>query len=276
MRDQPASVAIIIVTYNSREEIAACLGSLIGQTDPFDATITVVDNASSDGTAEFVRREFPSVRVIDAGRNLGFSKANNLGIRATTSDYVLVLNPDTVAPPGGIPTLLRGLASHRDTAIAGPRLLNERGFPELSWGPPISPWGEFKQKVLSSLYHRKVRRVVRYVDRLSRKARDVAWVSGACMAIRRSDLEAVGLFDERYFMYTEDVDLCVAMRKHGRAILYIAQAEILHHRGRSAARNPNTARMRRQSHVAYYEKHQPAWAGLLKLYLRITRQPFGN
>jgi GT2 family glycosyltransferase len=267
------SVAIIIVTYNSKDEIAACIKSLVGHTHPFEATITVVDNASSDGTADLVRRQFPSVQVIDAGQNLGFSKANNIGIRATTSDYVLVLNPDTVAPPGGVQTLLRGLASHQDTAIAGPRLLNERGFPELSWGPTISPWGEFKQKILSTLYYRKVRRVVRYVDHLSRQPRDVAWVSGACMAIRRSDLEAAGLFDERYFMYTEDVDLCVAMRKMDRAILYIAQAEILHYRGRSAQRNPDTEKMRRQSHVAYYEKHLPGWAGLLKLYLRITGRP---
>ena len=269
-------VAIIIVTYNSKDEIAACLQSLVGHTDPFVATITVVDNASGDGTADLVRQQFPGVHVIETGQNLGFSKANNIGIRATTSDYVLVLNPDTVAPPGGVQTLLRGLASHQDTAIAGPRLLNERGFPELSWGPAISPWGEFKQKILSALYYRKVRRVVRHIDRLSRQSRDVAWVSGACMAIRRTELEAVGLFDERYFMYTEDVDLCVAMRKRDRAILYIAQAEILHHRGRSAARNPDTEAMRRRSHVAYYEKHLPRWAGLLKLYLRMSGRPIGD
>jgi N-acetylglucosaminyl-diphospho-decaprenol L-rhamnosyltransferase len=270
------SVAIIIVTYNSKDEIAACLQSLVGHTKPFEATITVVDNASTDGTADLVRRQFPSVQVIETGGNLGFSKANNIGIRATTGDYVLVLNPDTVAPPGGVQTLLRGLASHQDTAVAGPRLLNERGFPELSWGPAISPWGEFKQKVLSTLYHRKVRRVVRYIDHLSRQSRDVAWVSGACMAIRRADLEAVGLFDERYFMYTEDVDLCLAMRQRDRDVLYIAQAEILHHRGRSAARNPETEAMRRRSHVAYYEKHLPRWAGLLRLYLRLTGRPLGE
>ena len=93
--------------------------------------------------------------------------------------------------------------------------------------------------------------------RLSRQAREVAWVSGACMVIRRPDLEAVGLLDERYFMYTEDVDLCVAMRKRGRTILYVAGAEVLHHRGRSAARNPETERMRRKSQLAYYEKHLP-------------------
>ncbi len=141
---------------------------------------------------------------------------------------MLLLNPDTVAPPGAIQTLVRGLASHPDAAIAGARLLNERGFPELSWGPPLSPWNEVKQKFFSSLYHRKVRLVVRKVDKLSRMAREVPWVSGACMVIRRADLEAVGLLDERFFMYTEDVDLCVQMAQ--------ARPEgVVHRRRRSAA-----------------------------------------
>ena len=107
-------------------------------------------------------------------------------------------------------------------------MLNERGFPELSWGPPLTPWNEIKQKLFSSLYHRKVRRVVRKVDKLSRQAREVPWVSGACMVIRRADLDAVGLLDERFFMYTEDVDLCVQMAKRGRTSL-------VHRRRRSAA-----------------------------------------
>jgi N-acetylglucosaminyl-diphospho-decaprenol L-rhamnosyltransferase len=268
--DKRPSVAIIIVTYNSREEIGPCLESLVGHTDPFQATITVVDNQSSDGTADLVRAQFPGVQVIESGDNLGYSRANNVGIRATESEYVLVLNPDTITPPGGLQALLRGLALHQDVAIAGPRLLGDLGFPELSWGPPISPWGEFKQKVLLALYYRKVRRVVKWVDRMSRQARRVAWVSGACMAIRRADLEAVGLFDERYFMYTEDVDLCMAMGRRGRHVLYMAQAEILHHRGRSAGRNPATERMRRKSHLAYYRKHHPRWAGALALYLKAT------
>ncbi len=88
----------------------------------------------ADGTAEHVRRRWPSVQVIDSGGNVGFAKANNIGIRATESDYVLLLNPDTVAPPGAIQTLVRGLASHPDAAIAGARLLGPTGFPELSWG----------------------------------------------------------------------------------------------------------------------------------------------
>ena len=264
------SLAIIIVTYNSMQEIDACLHSLVGHTSPFPTTITVVDNKSSDGTAAHVRNGWPSVQVIDSGSNLGFAKANNIGIRATTSDYVLLMNPDTVAPPGAVQTLVRGLASNPDAAIAGARLLSESGFPELSWGVPINPWNELRTMIFSRLYLRKIRLLVRRMDKLSRSAREVAWVSGACMAIRRPDLEAVGLLDERYFMYNEDVDLCLAMRKRGRRVMYLAGAEVLHHRGKSAARNPDMERLRQQSHVAYYEKHLPLWAPLLRIYLKVT------
>lgn len=264
------SLAIIIVTYNSIEEIGACLRSLIGNTDPFPTTITVVDNASADGTAEYVRQTFPSVQVIDSGGNIGFSRANNIGIRATRSDYVLLMNPDTEAPPGAIQTLVRGLASHPEAAIAGARLLSERGFPELSWGAPITPWNELKRMIFSRLYHRKVRRFVRKVDKASRMAREVSWVSGACMVIRRPDLEAVGLLDERFFMYTEDVDLCIEMGKRDRKVLYIAGAEVLHFRGRSAAKNPQMERLRQESHLAYYDKHLRRWSPVLRLYLKAT------
>jgi N-acetylglucosaminyl-diphospho-decaprenol L-rhamnosyltransferase len=263
------SLAIIIVTYNSREEIDPCLESLVGHTAPFPTTITVVDNQSPDGTAAHVRERWsPAVQVIESGGNLGFARANNVGIRATDSEYVLLMNPDTVAPPGAIQTLVRGLASRPEAAIAGARLLGPTGFPELSWGPAIGPWNELKQKVFSGLYHRKVRAIVRKVDKLSRQAREVAWVSGACMVIRRADLVAVGLLDERFFMYTEDVDLCLQMRQRGRTILYIAGAEVLHYRGRSAGRNPQTQQLYRQSQIAYYEKHLPFWAPLLRAYLK--------
>jgi GT2 family glycosyltransferase len=208
--------------------------------------------------------------VIDSGGNLGFAKANNLGIRATDSEFVLLMNPDTVAPPAAIQTLVRGLASHPEAAIAGARLLSDTGFPELSWGGRVTPWTELKQMVYSRLYHRKVKRLVRQVDRASRQAREVAWVSGACMVIRRADLEAVGLLDERFFMYLEDVDLCLSMTKRGRAVLYIAAAELLHHRGRSAPKNPDLERKRQQSHIAYYEKNLPKWAPLLRVYLKAT------
>lgn len=272
----PDTVAVIIVTYNSREEIGACLDSVVGHTAPFPATVTVVDNGSADGTAAFVRERYPSVQLIQAGGNPGFARANNIGIRATTSEYVLLLNPDTVVPAAAIPTLLRALASDPDAAIAGPRLLNDRNFPELSYGPAFSPWSELGQMILRRLYQRKLRPVVRHIDRATRIGGERQWVSGACLAARRKDLEAVGLFDERYQLYLEDVDLCTMVRQRGRKVIFAPQAEVLHLRGRSAARNADTSRMRRRSHVAYYDKHLPHWAGLLRAYLRVTGKGTGD
>ena len=111
-----------------------------------------------------------------------------------------------------------------------------------------------------------------YVDlcvQMTKRRRTILYVAGACMVIRRADLDAVGLLDERFFMYTEDVDLCLQMRARGRTVLYVAGAEVLHHRGRSAARNPETERLYQRSHVAYYEKHLPLWAPLLRAYLKV-------
>jgi GT2 family glycosyltransferase len=263
-------LAIIIVTYNSVDEIDACLHSLVGHTSPFPTTITVVDNASRDGTADHVRKNWPSVQVIDSGGNLGFAKANNIGIRADEQRLRAVdesghRGAARCRPDAGART---GVES--DAAIAGARLLSESGFPELSWGVPINPWNELRTMIFSRLYLRKIRLLVRRMDKLSRSAREVAWVSGACMAIRRPDLDAVGLLDERYFMYNEDVDLCLAMKKRGRRVVYVAGSEVLHYRGKSAAQNPEMERLRQQSHVAYYEKHLPMWTPLLRIYLKIT------
>jgi GT2 family glycosyltransferase len=149
-------------------------------------------------------------------------------------------------------------------------LKDEAGFPELSFGWTISPLGELRQKIVGALYDMRLRPVVRTVDSWSRSAGEREWVSGAALLVRRTDLEAIGLFDERFFMYTEDVDLCVRLRARGRKIQFVPQSEIVHLRGRSAGRNPSTARLRRRSQIAYYEKHHPAWAPLLKVYLKLT------
>lgn len=265
------SLAVVIVSFNVRDELDACLESFVGHTHPFATTVTVVDNASSDGTPDMLRRKWPHVQLIETGLNLGFARANNIGIRASTSEFVLLLNPDTIVPPGSIQELVRALATRRDAAVAGPRLKDERGFPELSFGWTISPLGELRQKIVGGLHNRKVRQVVRMVDRWSRMPGEREWVSGAAVLVRRTDLEAVNLLDERFFMYTEDVDLCLSLRRRGRKVLYVPQAEIIHLRGRSAVRNPATQAQRRRSQIAYYEKHHPAWAPFLRLYLRFVR-----
>jgi hypothetical protein len=274
MHASSPSLAIIIVTYNSRDHIRDCLESVLRDTTLPGATITVVDNASPDGTANLVRESWPQVQVIDAGGNVGFSRANNLGVRATSGDYVLFLNPDTLASTRAIHTMLHALEGDAATAIVGPRLIDSDGLPEISWGPVISPWGEFRQKRLMSGYARRVPRLVEYVTTLSQRNRYVEWVSGACLLVRRKDLEAVGLFDERYFMYTEDVDLCIGVRDRGRNVRYVADAEVVHLRGGSARHNAETERRRRSSQLAYYKKHNPAWVPVLRAYLRLTGKPF--
>lgn len=265
----PTTLAIVIVSYNVRDDLDACLRSVVGQTAPLATTVVVVDNASTDGTVAMVRERWPGVQVVEAGGNVGFARANNLGIRATASEYVLLLNPDTIARPGAIATLVHALETQLDAAAAGPRLVDADGVPELSFGWTMSPWGELRQKVVGELYRRRVRTVVARVERLTRTAGAREWVSGACLAARRVDLEAVGLLDERYFMYAEDVDLCLRLRQRGRAVLFVPDAEIVHLRGRSAARNPATEQRRRESQLAYYAAHHPRWVPLLRAYLRL-------
>jgi N-acetylglucosaminyl-diphospho-decaprenol L-rhamnosyltransferase len=267
---EASSLSVVIVTHNSRGEIAACLGSVLAQTGSLATDVVVVDNASTDDTVAVVRGSFPSVRVIDVPQNAGFARANNLGAARARGAFLLLLNPDTVVRDAAVERLLGALEAHPDAAIAGPRLVDSAGDPELSFGPALTPWGELKQKTLLSLYNRKMGPAVSYVERATRSAGPRAWVSGACLLIRRADWDAVGGLDERFFMYTEDVDLCASVRARGRMVWFAPEAEVQHLRGRSAARNPETARLRRLSHIAYYDKHLPRWAGMLRTYLTVT------
>jgi GT2 family glycosyltransferase len=261
-------LSILIVTYNSRREIGRCLQSLIDTPPAFDHEIVVIDNASPDGTAAFVREHWPGVRVLDAGGNLGFGRANNLGFHQTFGDLVLLLNPDTVVRPGSVDTLLGALAARPDAAAAGPRLVERDGRAELSFGRMVSPLAEFRQKLLVAGHERHVAAISRMVERMTRAPRDVEWASGACLLVRRPDAEAAGLFDERYFLYLEDVDFCAALRARGRRILFVPAAEVLHLRGQSrrSARRA-TEQAYRRSQLAFYEKHHPGWAPLLRAYL---------
>ncbi len=126
-------LSIVIVTYNSRADIDRCLSSLVEHPAAIDHEIVVVDNASTDGTAADMRQRWTGARVIDAGANLGFARANNLGIQQTRGELILLLNPDTIAPAGSIDRLIAALDARPDAAIAGPRLVNGDGRAELSF-----------------------------------------------------------------------------------------------------------------------------------------------
>jgi N-acetylglucosaminyl-diphospho-decaprenol L-rhamnosyltransferase len=263
-------LTIVIVTYNSSGHIDACLRSLTAHPSLVDHEVLVVDNASADGTVELVRRNWPGVRLYEAGGNLGFAAANNLGIRQSSGELILLLNPDTVVPRGSIDALVGRLESRDDAAVVGPRLIDEDGRPELSFGAMIAPLSELRQKILVKGHARGIPLISTYVDRLTRDSREVDWVSGACLLVRRVDAEAAGLLDERFFMYTEDVDFCASIRARGRKVLFDADVEVRHLRGRSAMSNPTaTASAYRQSQLAFYGKHHPGLVGPLRLYLKL-------
>ncbi len=264
-------LAIVIVSYNSRRDLDDCLASLTQAPPRVTHEIVVVDNASTDGTPEHLRTRWPAIRLIEAGTNAGFSRANNIGIRATTSELVLLLNPDTLVAPGAVDALVRVLDDDSSAAIVGPRIVDGDGRAELSFGRMISPLAEVRQKILVRGHARALPGNSGRVDRMTRRSGPVDWVSGACLLIRRPDLEAVGLLDERFFLYTEDVDLCAAVRARGRRVLFAAGIEIVHRRGRSVASARSASeRAYRRSQMAFYEKHHPRWAALLRLYLRLT------
>jgi len=251
------TLTIVIVSYNTRDDLVRCLESLHAAPPATTHEIVVVDNGSADGSADAVRR-WPHVRLIESGGNVGFARANNLGIRATTSVNVLVLNSDTVVPAGAIDRLLAELDANPDVAVVGPRIVDGLGRAELSFGRMMTPLNEFRQKRLGR----------GPVDELTRTRGYPDWVSAACLLVRRADAEAVGLFDERYFMYTEDVDFCAAIRARGKKVLFAPEIEIVHLRGRSAATAPReTNAAYRRSQIAFYEKHHPLWAPWLRLYL---------
>ena len=263
------SLAIVIVSYNVRADLERCLRSLVGCSAPFPTEIVVVDNGSTDGTLELLQRDWPTVTTIAAGVNAGFARGCNLGIRATASDLVLLLNPDTDVPDGQLQVLMRALLARPEAAAVGPRLVDADDRPELSFGPMVGPWGEFTQRRLMRAYETGQAWAVARVTRDTRQPGPRDWVSGACLLARRADLDAVGLLDERFFMYTEDVDLCAAFRARGRAVRFVPEATVRHLRGRSVASAPAaTERRRRESQLAFYRKHHPAWAPLLAWWLR--------
>jgi len=263
-------LSIVIVTYNSRTHVPTCLDALARYPPPVRYEIVVVDNASPDDTPAAIRSVWTDARVIDAGANLGFARANNLGIRESTGELILLLNPDTAVTDGAIARLVSALDARPDAAIAGPRLVDPSGRVELSFGAMLSPMAECRQKILMRGNQRGRGPVAAYVRALTRRPQDVDWVSGACLLVRRADAETVGLMDERYFMYVEDVDFCAAVRGRGRRVIFVPSAEVVHLRGQSrATAAAATAAAYRRSHIAFYEKHHPAWAPFLRLYLKV-------
>jgi GT2 family glycosyltransferase len=233
-------LSILILNYNTREHLLACIRALLaeGSTSlsggPVQAEVLVVDNASTDGSADVVAAEFPWVELIRSPRNGGFAFGNNQALTRARGAMVLLLNPDTLIPPGGIGRLLERLDAHPEAGIVGPKLLRPNGSMHLacrrSFPTPSTAFYRFSG--LARLFPhspRFGRYNLTFVD--PDLAIEVDSVCGACMLLRRTVLERVGLLDERFFMYGEDLDWCLRARDAGWKVRYEPAVVVQHQHG---------------------------------------------
>ncbi len=263
-----AALSIVVVTFNARDDVLACLASVHDNPPDRDWQLVVVDNQSADGTPDAIAERWSDVQLLRLPENIGFAAANNIGIRETHGDLILLLNSDTLVEAGQLEGLCRALESEPTAAVAGPRLVDGTGQQELSFGVMISPLGETRQKLRGRLLTDGPALARQRIAAAMTRRHFVDWVSGACLLVRRGPAEQVGLLDERFFMYCEDVDFCAAVRAAGHRVLYAPEVRVTHLRGRSRATAPTlTNRHYRDSQVAFYRKHHPKWARLLRWYL---------
>ncbi len=262
-------VSIVIVSYNTCAAVERCIEAVRDQETNSEHKIIVVDNASRDGTVEKIRSRWSDVSVVAANTNLGFARACNLGILQSSSEFILLLNSDTIVPPGAIDALLNSLFQDKRIAVVGPRLVNLNGLTECSFGSTLTPFTELFRLFVKWCVARNVRLVLSLVRLRASRSRFTAWVSGACLLVRRNVAAEVGYLDERYFMYFEDIDFCSSIRKLGHRVLFNSDVEIVHARGQSAQAAPEATRLAYQkSHLAFYKKHLPLWFPVLRVYLR--------
>ncbi|MDQ4088914.1 MAG: glycosyltransferase family 2 protein [Actinomycetota bacterium] len=231
------SVSAVIVSYNSAAYLPDCLRSLRSEGV---SSVVVVDNASSDGSVAVVQADDPAATVLETGANLGFGTAANQGVAATAGEYVLILNPDTVVEPGTVKALADALDRDPDLAVVGPRIENLDGtlYPSVRRFPNLTV--AFGHAFLGLVWPANpFTRRYRMLDwDHDRAAADVDWVGGACFLARRTAFEMVGGFDEAYFMYVEDVDLCWRLGQAGWRVGYEPGGRVVHALGGSSRSVP--------------------------------------
>lgn len=267
-------LSIIILNWNGRELLRNCLRTVCDNVSTFEPSSVetfVVDNASTDGSAEMVRAEFGDVRLIVNAENLGFARANNIGIRASRGRYVLLLNNDTLVPPGAFAALVAFMETHPDAGAVGPRLLRPDGTPQpYAFGGDPTPGYLLRRGISRLLLGRPLH------DWATERVQAVDWVSGACLLARREAIELAGLLDEQIFMYFEDNDWCLRIRRAGWRVYYNPLVAITHIGGQGLARNPAAQRAYRESLRYFYGKHYGPAANLflwlmLPVYERLAR-----
>ncbi|MCX7681430.1 MAG: glycosyltransferase family 2 protein [Anaerolineae bacterium] len=263
-------LSVIIVNWNVRALLRRCLHSVLYPQPKPGLEVIVVDNGSTDGSAAMVRQEFPNVCLIANHDNRGFPAANNQGIAIARGRYILLLNPDTEVVGDALSTLVAFADAHPDVGVVGPQLLypdgrvqpSRRRFPTLAtaffestWLQPYAP-----RRLLERYY---------VSDRPDDIPQDVDWVCGAALMARREAIAQVGLMDEGFFMYSEELDWCRRFKEAGWRVVYLPTAKVIHHEGKSSEQVLPARHVHFQtSKVRYFRKYHGALAAeTLRLFL---------
>lgn len=258
-RANNVKLSIIIVSWNVREHLANCLRSIEEYRPCEEFEIIVVDNASSDGTVDYIKHNFPRVTTIANKENRGFAAANNQGIERSKGEYILFLNPDTIVHPNSLDALVKFMEHNEQVGACGPKLLNEDGAIQAS----VRRFPTFRGALyrhtafrLSGVFqgqYKKLRMTDFGYDRQS----DVDQLSGAALMARRSVINEVGAMDERFFMYYEEVDLCYRIKQASWRIVFTPKAVITHLGGQSATKiHVRTRMMKLASLLRFFRKHR--------------------
>jgi GT2 family glycosyltransferase len=263
-------LSIIIVSWNTARLLEDCLASIFANppTSPFE--IWVVDNASTDESPRMVRERFPQVRLVENRGNVGFARANNQAMQICTGKHTLLLNPDTLVSPGALQALVDFLDRHPEAGAVGARLLNPDGSLQVSSHPRPTLARE-----LWRLFHLDA--LLAYSEYpLSKwetnQPREVDLLMGACLLLKKEVLDQVGLLDEDYFIYSEEIDLCYRIQRAGWRLYWVPQAEVVHFGGQSTQQVATEMFLNLyHSKIKYFRKHH-GWAGaqIYKLILRIA------
>ena len=266
-----SELSVSVVSYRTRALLRACLAALAAERSSIDLEVAVVDNASDDGSADMVAEQFPWVRVVRNSRNLGFGAAHNQALRQARGRFWLVLNSDAAPVPGALRRLVDVLERDPRVAVAGPRLRYPDGTPQPSRRrfPTVATLFVESTQLQRFWPNNPVLRRYYVADRSDDEPQDVDWLVGACLCVRAAAAAEVGLFDEGFFMYSEELDWCRRFRAAGWRVAYVPSAEVMHLEGGSS-RLDLVARDRlfQSSKLRYAAKwHAPWVARALRAYL---------
>jgi len=267
-----ADLAVVVVNHNAGEHLLRCLASVLERSGGAELEVVVVDNASVDGSAQVAAETFPPVTVMLTGENPGFAAGVNIGVAATTAPFILVLNPDAEIWEGTLGSFAKLAAERPKAGAIGPLIRNSDGsvYPSPRVHPTIGV--AVGHAFLAPLWRGNPWSARYWMTDWDRSGeREVEWISGSAFMVRRQTLDEVGLLDERFFLYAEEVDLFRRMREAGWKVLFTPELEVLHEGGVSTGRSRRMHLIQSRSVYLYFDKHHShGWRRALLPFARVA------